>query len=100
MRLKAFIRDLYTFFIDRRPGREKKLHHHDGQPVPHFLHQEVRRATGIDTILCDSEMKMMLSLSFNYGLKNMIRVDPSIKELNFLKTMVDNSRPRNHPDIF
>jgi len=38
-------------------------------------------------------VKMLYSLSFNYGLKHMIKTDPNVKELNFLKVMLENYEP-------
>ncbi|MBP7736587.1 MAG: class I adenylate cyclase [Spirochaetes bacterium] len=92
MRLKAFIRDIYEFFIGGDPEAKKSYITMVGNQYLIFYTKKSGGATVVDTILCESEMKMMLSLSFNYGLKNLIRVDSSIKELNFLRTMVENSR--------
>jgi len=93
MRLKGFIKDLYTFFIDGDPDAKKSFITMIGNQYLIFYTKKSVGSTVVDTLLCESEMKMMLSLSFNYGLKNLIKVDPSIKELNFLRTMVENFRP-------
>lgn len=92
MRLKSFIRDIFTFFAGSDPDAKKSFITMMGNQYLIFYTKKAGGSTIIDTLLCESEMKMMLSLSFNYGLKNIIRVDQSVKELNFLKTMVENSK--------
>jgi len=92
MRLKAFIRDIYEFFIGGDPEAKKSYVTMVGNQYLIYYTKKAGGATVVDTILCESEMKMMLSLSFNYGLKNLIRVDSSMKELNFLRTMAENFR--------
>jgi adenylate cyclase, class 1 len=91
IRLKTFINDLFLFFMDGDPDAKKTYITMMGNQYLIFYTKKAGTSTVIDTILCDSEAKMMFSISFNYGLKNMIKVDPSMKELNFLKTIVDNS---------
>ncbi len=91
IRIKTFINDLFSFFLDGNADAKKSYVTMMGNQYLIFYTRKTGASAVIDTILCDSEAKMMFSLSFNYGLKNMIRVDPSIKELNFLKTIIDNS---------
>ncbi|MBN1496871.1 MAG: class I adenylate cyclase [Spirochaetes bacterium] len=91
IRIKTFVGDLFSFFLDGYADAKKSYVTMMGNQYLIFYTKKTGAQALIDTITCDSEAKMMFSLSFNYGLKNMIRVDPSIKELNFLKTIVDNS---------
>jgi adenylate cyclase class 1 len=93
VRLKAFIHDIVTFFTGGDPAAKKSYITMMGNQYLIFYTKKLDGVTVIDTLLCDSETKMMFSLSFNYGLKNLIRVDSTIKELNFLKTIVENFRP-------
>jgi adenylate cyclase, class 1 len=93
MRLKAFFRDLYDFFKNSDPDAKRSYITMIGNQYLVFYTKKSGNATVIDTITCDSEVKMLMSLSFNYGLKSIIKVDQSIKELNFLKTMLEYAGP-------
>ncbi|TFH41844.1 MAG: hypothetical protein E4G96_04705, partial [Chrysiogenales bacterium] len=90
MRLKAFIKDLFTFFIEGDRNAKKSYITMMGNQHIVFYTKKSGNTTVIDTIICESELKMLYSLSFNYGIKSLIRVDPSVKELHFLKTIVEN----------
>jgi adenylate cyclase, class 1 len=93
LRLKSFIRDIFEFFTGGDPDAKKSYITMMGNQYLIFYTKKVAGVTIIDSILCETEVKMMLSLSLNYGLKSVMKVDQSIKELKFLQTMVENFRP-------
>ncbi|MBN2160885.1 MAG: class I adenylate cyclase [Spirochaetes bacterium] len=90
VRIRNFIRDLFVFFTEGDTDAKKSYVTMIGNQYLIFYTRKSAGATVIDTIFCESELKMLYSLAFNYGLKSRIRVDSSIKELNFLRTMTEN----------
>ncbi|OHD64752.1 MAG: hypothetical protein A2176_10505 [Spirochaetes bacterium RBG_13_51_14] len=95
IRMKSFIRDLFTFFINGDPDAKNSYITIMGNQYIILYSKKVGGTTVIEPILCDSEVKMMMSLSFNYGLKSRFKIDPTVKELNFLGTMVENFSPKS-----
>ena len=99
LRLKSFIKDLFTFFINSSPAAKKSYATMMGNQYLIFYTKKSGAATTVSTILCETEAKMLYSLSFNYGLNNIIEADPTIKEMNLLKTIIDNAE-RNCIQIY
>ena len=93
MRLKSFIYDLFSFFMSGQPDEKKIYVTMLGNQYVIFMIKKIEGASSVTTSLCDSEAKMLYTISFNYGLKCRIGVDATIKELNFLKTIVDAHAP-------
>ncbi len=93
MRLKGFIRDIYGFFIEGERKAKKSYVTMMGNQHIVIYTKHSAGSTLVDSLICESEMKMLYSLSFNYGIRSEIRVDPSIKELQFLKTIVESHVP-------
>ena len=93
MRLKSLIRDVYSFFIEgERKAKKSYVTMMGNQHVVLYTKQS-GGSTVVDSLVCESEMKMLYTLSFNYGIRSEIRIDPSIKELQFLKTIVEHHVP-------
>ncbi|MDM7987068.1 MAG: class I adenylate cyclase [Smithella sp.] len=93
VRIKNFIRDLFAFFTGGDPDAKKSYVTMVGNQYLIFYTRKAGGSTVIDMIVCESELKMLYSLAFNYGLKSEIRADSTVKELNFLRTMTENFSP-------
>ncbi|HOD14643.1 MAG: class I adenylate cyclase [Spirochaetes bacterium] len=93
MRIKAFVRDIFDFFTNSDPDAKRSYITMIGNQYLVFYTRKSGTATVIDTLTSDSELKMLMGISFNYGLKSVIKIDQSIKELNFLRTMMEYAGP-------
>jgi len=93
IRLKSSIKDLFTFFTNNNQDSKKNYITMMGNQYLILYTKKSEGTTTISTIFCESEAKMLYSLSFNYGLNSTIRADQTIKEMNLMKTILDNVEP-------
>ncbi len=93
IQLKSFIKDLFTFIVNRDMNAKKSYVTKMGNQFLIFTTKKSGSSIAVNTILNDSDVKMLYALSFNYGLNHLIKTDPTVKELNFLKAILDNYEP-------
>ena len=93
VRLKSTIMDLFAFIMHSDPNAKKSYVTMMGNQYLVFSTKKAGTSAVINTMLNDSDAKMLYNLSFNYGQNSMIRADPTVKELGFLKTILDNYEP-------
>jgi hypothetical protein len=84
------LRDAHGFFIDQMSSEKKRYVTMFGNTYFVLTNKRAGGEELITAVPCDTEIKMLYSLSYNTGAAGRVRTDPSIPELNYLKTIISN----------
>ncbi len=91
-RIILTLRDAYSFFVDRQTGEKKRYLTVLGNTYFVFSTKKTGGEEVITATPCETEIKMLYSISYNTGSANAIRTDPSIPELNYIRTIIENHK--------
>ncbi len=89
-RLANVLEEMYTLFVLNQVKGEKRYITMIGNNFVVFTMRHRKTARNIETQFFDSEIKMLYSLSFNRGQRNIIKTDPNLGELNMLGAILGN----------
>lgn len=89
-RIVSFFKDAFSFFIEERSNAKKRYVTMLGNQYAVFSTKKTEDGDTVAVSLLESEAKMLYSLSYNTGVMNMTRIDPTVPELAHLKIIFDN----------
>ncbi len=93
-RIQNLFSDVYRFFI--RPADEPQVERKYITMLSNsfcvFSYRKIKGKAKISCAIYDSELKMLYSLSNISGKEIMIKVDPELASLNYLRAILENSR--------
>ncbi len=89
-RIKLLAQELYNFFVFNRSNEKKRYITMLGNKYFIFSNKRVRNNEVVGFYPCDTEVKLLYTIAYNRGIKNNIKIDASVPELNYLKTIIDN----------
>lgn len=91
-RLHRLIGDVFAFFTEQNPNLKKRYVTVLGNQYVVFSSRRTAAETSVSAAVFESEIKMLYNLSFNTGVMNDTRIDPTVAELSYLRTIAENSK--------
>jgi len=89
-RLKTLFRDIYTFFVNEQHTAKKRYITMIGGMYYVFSNKKDENSVTVGYKPCESEIKLLYSIAYNRGIKTRIKIDDSVPELNYLRTIIEN----------
>jgi adenylate cyclase class 1 len=90
-KIKLLAKDIYNFFNGKEYGESRKRYiSMFGNNYYLFSSRKGKTERVVNNILCETELKLLYSMSYNRGIETDIRVDPSIPELKYLGAILEN----------
>ncbi len=90
--LKSFMADVFAFFYVAHPGVRYRYVTVLGNRHTVFFTESGEGGMRIGCNVFESEVQMLYGISFNNGLENRLRVDPKVKSLGYLSSILENHR--------
>jgi len=91
-RIREFCRDIYEFFVTEEDDARKRYITMLGNSF--FIFSSRKKGTDniIVSTLLENELRLLYNLSYNRGNKTLLRFDPSVPELEYLKAITENHK--------
>ncbi len=90
-RIRILAKDIYNFFNSKEEGESRKRYiTMFGNNYYLYTSKKVKNERIVSSQVCETELKLLYSMSYNRGTETLIRVDPSIPELRYIGEIVEN----------
>ncbi|MCU0848214.1 MAG: class I adenylate cyclase [Spirochaetes bacterium] len=89
---RLLLKDIYDFFLEPMADEKRRYITQLGNRFVVFFTRKVGTVNVVDYTVFDSEIKLLYNISFNNGVRNKIRVDSGVKELNYLMKIIESYR--------
>ncbi len=93
-RVKVLAKDIYNFFNGKNDKKQRQFRKRYitmfGNNYYLFSSRKGKTERVVSSQICETEIKLLYSMSYNRGTGTLIRVDPSIPELKYLGKILEN----------
>ncbi|MCP4132018.1 MAG: hypothetical protein GY754_13655, partial [bacterium] len=89
-RLRFLVKDIYSFFVNQRSNERKKYITMLGNRYYLFTNNRKGKEETVTFRIFDTELSLLFGMAYNKGTKTSFRTDPTVPELNHIKTIINN----------